>query len=555
MADNIDNDSQSSSDILDFFISDISEVLYTEIANKIAAGTITAEMVEKTCQLAVDGSKKAFAATEEKRLSEDTSATPLSLSDFAGRIPDEDYKLWEMDVNDNSSDTTEEEAVIAIGARLMMETSNKPEVSADGKIKFTIKEPPVSVSKEDLPNILDSIFSEIDILLSEEKDPEAARKRALTIVSNSLADKTYDGWLLDMEAKDRHDNKAADHVLFYATSEEREKLELCSGKLSTFFTRDPGAPIWTAGFSQSDWEGEPPDVSWIIKDWLQEDSIGFLSGRGGLGKSHLAFQFCYSLASGEKYWLGRAGHGANMFIELADPRPVIFVTWEDSLGSLHRRLPETIWKKPFASIGDRLIAIGGGARGIWEPDPDKSGHIATIAGLSKFGKFLDDLAAERQPVLMVFDPLAAAYQSSENERSLVRKFMADRTTAAYDLGFTVMIVGHPAKVDDGSESSEYSGSTDWRNSSRSFWTLAAASPPNESDKKTPKYKIPVGIRLRRTKTNEGMKVPDVWLVRDAETFQWKAATILDAVGWYASSMALDGEKGSLPDTGLLVKEE
>ncbi len=68
------------------------------------------------------------------------------------------------------------------------------------------------------------------------------------------------------------------------------------------------------------------------------------------------------------------------------------------------------------------------------------------------------------------DPLAAAFGSNENDRALVREWLAIFGDFAARRGCAVLLIGHPAKVAAG-EASRYSGSTDWRNGVRALWTL------------------------------------------------------------------------------------
>lgn len=60
------------------------------------------------------------------------------------------------------------------------------------------------------------------------------------------------------------------------------------------------------------------------------------------------------------------------------------------------------------------------------------------------------------------------------------------------------------------------------------------------------------MRLRREKTNEGMSVEDIWLLTDRR--EWLPAdTRKKAAIWYSQFRAMEGDKGSEPETDL-VKE-
>ena len=68
--------------------------------------------------------------------------------------------------------------------------------------------------------------------------------------------------------------------------------------------------------------------------------------------------------------------------------------------------------------------------------------------------------------LLIIDPLAAAYACNENDRGLVRAFMASWDAWARGIGCTVLLVAHPPK-----SNASYSGSTDWHAAARAVWTL------------------------------------------------------------------------------------
>ena len=334
-------------------------------------------------------------------------------------------------------------------------------------------------------------------------------------------------------------------------------------KLKYFLERDANKPLAVI----RNWSEPPPQTDWLIKDWLEAGTIGLLTGKGGSGKTTLAWQLAYNLATGTSEWLGSSKEAQELRLlpaqETPEPQKVIFVSWENTASSLTRMLPARLKKnkdKQFL-LNENLIGIEAGPA-IWEPPAER--HISVKGGLNEFGSWLDEMADKNEAKLVVLDPLAAAYVGNENDRSLVRRFIADRARKAQDIGFTLLIVAHPAKAASG-ESSDYSGSTDWRNGARAVWTLQAADIPLDSERVSafkadreikanlPPVLVPVGMRLRRDKTNEGQpQVPDLWLMMD-EGREWKPAlkggradmAAREIAGkWYMQNFAKEDGRGS-----------
>ena len=74
--------------------------------------------------------------------------------------------------------------------------------------------------------------------------------------------------------------------------------------------------------------GKPvPDRRWIVEGWIPDRTVSLFGGDGGTGKSLVAQQLACSVALGLP-WLGMA----------TSTGPVIYVSAEDDLDELHRRL-------------------------------------------------------------------------------------------------------------------------------------------------------------------------------------------------------------------------
>jgi len=120
----------------------------------------------------------------------------------------------------------------------------------------------------------------------------------------------------------------------------------------------------------------------------------------------------------------------------------------------------------------------GGLPPLWKPGGADEGlhHNATEGGFSATGLALLQRAEQRadrkQARLLVIDPSAAAFSSSEIDRAQVRQFIGALDAWAMKHDCTVMIITHSPKA----TGAAYSGSTDWRNAPRFMLTLKTKKP-------------------------------------------------------------------------------
>ena len=172
-----------------------------------------------------------------------------------------------------------------------------------------------------------------------------------------------------------------------------------------------------------DWEASlEPD--WLVGGWLPSARITSLYADGGTGKTHIGVQLGVALASGVETWIpGVNGPGIDLD---GEPRRVLFLSWEDTPRAMRRMahhagmaigLPDVR-----AVVEDRLDFRSVGSLGaLWGPVAG-SRHTSTLSGFTPAGQWL----VEQMPSydLIILDPLAAIYASDENQRGLVRAFLA-----------------------------------------------------------------------------------------------------------------------------------
>lgn len=252
------------------------------------------------------------------------------------------------------------------------------------------------------------------------------------------------------------------------------------------------------GANPDDWKKPVPERKWLIPSWLPAGRIAILTGKGGQGKSRLALQIAAAIAAGESHWLP----GARESLQREEGVAAVIASWEDERDEVARRLEGM--KK---AVGDRLRYISPKGS-LWEPHPDGFNHTSATGQLSHCGSQLRKYCAEVKARLLVIDPRAAAYGLNENDRALVRQFMASWDTWAQKTSCAVLLIAHPPKTE-----SSYSGSTDWHAAARTVWELGL----EDTEEKTARGKRKEGTgedlapRLTCTKANYVQIPSSYWL--------------------------------------------
>jgi len=233
----------------------------------------------------------------------------------------------------------------------------------------------------------------------------------------------------------------------------------------------------------------PPARVWHWPDWIPGRTVTLLTSDGGGGKTTLALQLAAATVT-ETAWLGQT------------PRlgPVLYLSAEDDLDELHRRLDEVC-----VGLGIGLDALDG--LHLWPlADQDAvmavEGRDGSIVTTERWDELLA-MVKEIRPALVILDSLADVFGGNENIRAQVRQFVALLRRIAMMTGGAVLVLAHPslAGMSTGSGSS---GSTAWNNSVRSrIYLTHPDEPDNDPDarilslKKANYTRAQGDMRLRR----------------------------------------------------------
>ena len=262
---------------------------------------------------------------------------------------------------------------------------------------------------------------------------------------------------------------------------------------------NPPPAAETGALPVSHLSADPPRREWVIDGWLPKGRIATIYGRGAAGKSRLTLQLAAAVAGGavaerralpvdpditDTERLKFAGD----LPEVSGGGRVLMLSWEDEVDEVARRIAMAGKAGAFDPVAVRagvdvvnMRKVGGP---LWGPAAGGSGHTSTTGELTPAGlRFLDML---EDYALAVVDPLAAAFGSNENDRALVRQFMACLDGRAEQAECAVLLVAHPSQVGEkGGKGGGGSGSTDWRNASRARFDLGPEQTGSEAPSDKP----------------------------------------------------------------------
>nr|WP_253203788.1 AAA family ATPase [Methylosinus sp. KRF6] len=192
-----------------------------------------------------------------------------------------------------------------------------------------------------------------------------------------------------------------------------------------------------------------PEQLWLVDNLIPHANVTLLSGDGATGKSLLALQLGVATATAGD-WLGLKPH----------PGRVVFVSAEDELDELHRRLARMTPR--LESLGcltivplagrDAVMAAPMGREGLLQPTP-------IFAALRR-------IVETHSPDLLVLDTLADLFGGDEIKKVHARQFISLLRGMAFEFGATVLLLSHPSQAGLNSGSG-MSGNTAWNNSVRS----------------------------------------------------------------------------------------
>lgn len=161
-----------------------------------------------------------------------------------------------------------------------------------------------------------------------------------------------------------------------------------------------------------------PEQSFLVKNLLSENSVNFLSGEEGSGKSLLAMNLALSVAINADSWLQ---------YEIVKHGKVIYLNNELSFVDFARRLK---------TMGKNLPARG-----------DISNLIVPkeVPALEDCWETLNELCEREKPCLIVIDTLYFCHNQDENDSSDMKALMRQFLSLRDKYGLAVLLIHHTKK--------------------------------------------------------------------------------------------------------------
>ena len=179
---------------------------------------------------------------------------------------------------------------------------------------------------------------------------------------------------------------------------------------------------------------------------------------------------------------------------------MVYASWEDEDDEQLRRLslisgPAAPWCTPTrCQTLHALDLVGEGPTWGMPAGRLASSTPHLLPTGQRVRSFAEDIGAR----LLILDAAAAAFSGNENDRALVRAFLASWDSWARLNNCTVLLLAHPPKSGD-----PFSGSTDWLNACRAGITLSRdkiGAKPKGKQEGPPPVRVEAGVgqaELRR----------------------------------------------------------
>ncbi len=161
-----------------------------------------------------------------------------------------------------------------------------------------------------------------------------------------------------------------------------------------------------------------PEQSYLIKNLISENSVNFLSGEEGCGKSLLAMNLALAVAIGAEKWLD---------YEIVKPGKVLYLNNELAFNDFAGRLKK---------MGNNLPARG-----------DISNLIIPneVPALSECWDALIEVCKIEKPILIIVDCLYFSHDKDENDSSQMKALMRQFLSLRDNHNLAVLLIHHTKK--------------------------------------------------------------------------------------------------------------
>ena len=165
------------------------------------------------------------------------------------------------------------------------------------------------------------------------------------------------------------------------------------------------------------------DSTYIIKNWIAENSISVVYGPSNVGKSFFCMSLAYHIAAGEEWVGNRVKRGSVLYLATEGGR-----AFENRLYALHEK----------HGFNDVSLAVRPSPINLYDADED----------IAKIEAIMAEIGKRMEPVtVLVIDTLARATagQMDENNNSEMSKLIAGLDAIRERTGVHIMLVHHSGK--------------------------------------------------------------------------------------------------------------
>ncbi len=228
------------------------------------------------------------------------------------------------------------------------------------------------------------------------------------------------------------------------------------------------------------------DRNWLLYPLLPAAEVTLCTGQGGFGKSFLLLQIACLLTAGfndgpltQKEIRSMTPYHYFLQPQIKDlnytkPSPVVYVSYEDNLDEINRRIHYIFGRFAFAESRQHEILshfhpVPMRQHGpVWAPDLGK--HIQTRSQATDAAHQLQKICEARKAKLLIIDPLSAGFYGDENSKAEAYAFINWWAAWGEDTQTAVLISAHLPKSTEARRSG-YSGAAAWEGAVRSLFTL------------------------------------------------------------------------------------
>lgn len=179
--------------------------------------------------------------------------------------------------------------------------------------------------------------------------------------------------------------------------------------------------------------GQPAPIKWLIKGWVQDDSLIMVHGPSGCGKSFLVLDWCLRIATNKSDWMGKKVNGGD----------VVYLAGEGHHGFRSRL---AAWKQENGGTFDNFYMSRSGC------------DLNKPEGLQRVYDALQGLA--RPPKIVVVDTLHRFMAGDENSAQDAKTMLDASNAIMRDFGCTVILVHHTGVNEEAQHRAR--GSSAWR---------------------------------------------------------------------------------------------